>query len=135
MDRPSSNPIPVNQVKKLNIELLCDNDEFDESSSDNSSIGSSNNNDRVSCEVVECGNRSCYYSPCCHVPLCEEHQSSIIMDLTCNKCNYNTKMCIVCFNISDWQHCKQCNVTCCEAHAQDFVCRCRRYWRCVLKHY
>jgi hypothetical protein len=63
---------------------------------------------KVSCEVSGCsvyGKQYLFeYTPCCHVPLCEEHFEELVQKRKCSKeCTSSYSQCDVCFDINGFE--------------------------------
>jgi hypothetical protein len=115
-------------IEDSNIDV---NEFFDRYASD-SDVDSDSDNDGdsddglPSCEVCSCFKEAENYTPCCHVPLCDEHFKLYPMCSIENcKYNYSDEMCFVCININAYM-CEKCETTFCDHHnTKNNKCKCK----------
>ena len=75
-----------------------------------------------SCEAGCCVNSGEQYTPCCHVPLCDEHYDDLIHQ--CHNCD--SEWCETCIDYGNGYICSKCkNFVCYDCERDDNVVKCK----------
>ena len=78
-------------------------------------------NEEILCEAGSCFKVYESHTSCCHVPLCDEHEESLIFH--CSIC-FDEKWCLVCINRGNGYYCKTCDMFLCPWCSSENTCKC-----------